>query len=376
MAPSPPGRRYFLQMKTRVALVGFGFMGRMHARVYQALPDVTIVGIVDSFPDARVEAAKLGLRSEVHSSLEDLIKSTGVDVIDVCLPTDLHAEAVVTAARAGKHVFCEKPLALDISDAERAIAAVEESGVLFQVGHCIRFWPEYQALERFVRSGRGGKLTSLSLQRRASRPGSSRDNWVVDPARSKGAVLDLHIHDTDYVIHLLGTPRAVQSVGRPGDWSRIFTHYHFDDVAVTAEGGWDYPAQWGFQMAFQAVFENAVIEFDSLSCPSLHLTIGNEPKQPLPFDKPAIASDGPGGGNISDLGGYYNELACFCDCVRHRKPPAISTGRQALETLRVTLAEMDSVRERRIIPLSTNASIGSKGAGRFRAAGIPEKRLF
>jgi predicted dehydrogenase len=337
----------------KIAIAGFGFMGQMHAKVYQALPGIEIAGIVDSFPDAQADVKRAGLAAPVSASLADLLASTQVDVVDICLPTDLHADAVILAANAGKHIFCEKPLALDLTEAERALAAVEKKGGMFQVGHCIRFWPEYQALEKFMRSGRGGKLISLALQRRASRPSYSRNDWVTDPTRSKGAVLDLHIHDTDYVLHLLGTPRSVQSIGRleQGDWSRIFTHYHFDDVVVAAEGGWDFPASWGFQMAFQAVFENAVIEYDSRSSPSLHLTIGGELRQPLAFDKPVVASAGPATGNISDLGGYYNELASFCSSIRAGKPPTINTGRQALESLRVVLAEIKSVREKKAVSL-------------------------
>lgn len=340
-------------MKTRVAIVGIGFMGQMHAKVYQALPDVEIVGIVDSFPTAAEAAAKCGITAPVSRSLEELFKSTAVDVVDVCLPTDLHVEAVIAAAQAGKHVFCEKPFALTVADAERALAAVDKAGVHFQVGQCIRFWPEYQALEAFIKSGRGGKLTSLWLQRRASKPGYSQENWLHTNQRSKGAALDLHIHDTDFVLHLFGKPQSVHSVGRKHDgaYSHIFTHYQYDGVAVTAQGGWDYPSKWGFQMAFQAIFENAVVELDSLTSPSLYLTLGNEERQPMPFTKPVVKSTGPSSGNISDLGGYYNELASFIEGVRSGVKPTLATGPQALESLRTVLAEIQSADEKRVVTL-------------------------
>jgi predicted dehydrogenase len=331
-------------MKIRVGIVGFGFMGQMHARIYQALPDVEIVGIADFSAEGVRQAAAFGLNAPIVSSLAVLLKQIDCNVIDICLPTDLHAEAIFSAACAGKHIFCEKPLALEIAEAERALAAVKENDVTLQVGQCIRFWPEYQALEQFVKSGRGGRLTSLSLQRRASRPTYSRENWLLDARRSKGAALDLHIHDTDYVLHLLGMPRAVHSIGHRegGEWTRLFTHYLFNDVAVSAEGAWDLPPQWGFQMSFQAVFEKAVIEFDTRSTPTLHLTMGKEQRQPLAFQKPVVTSSGPTGGNISELGGYYNELAYFCGKLREGKKPEIATGCQALTSLHVVLAEIES----------------------------------
>jgi len=341
-------------MEIRVAIAGLGFMGQMHAQVYLALPGVKIVGIVETFPDAKAQAEKLGLAVPIHSSLESLLGSTPVDCVDICLPTDLHAAAVIEAAYAGKHIFCEKPLALTVEEAGAALAAVEKSGVLFQVGQCIRFWPEYQALEKFIKSGCGGKLVSLSLQRRASRPAYSRENWLQNGARSKGAALDLHIHDTDFILHLLGKPQAVYSVGRSeqGSISHIFTHYIYPDVAVVAEGGWDLPEKWGFQMAFQAVFEKAVVEFDSLNSSSLYVTEGGKPKEPLPYENPQFKSSANAGGNISSLGGYYNELSYFMECVDAKKKPAIATGAQALESLRTVLAEIRSIEDRREVILS------------------------
>lgn len=329
-------------------------MGQMHAKVYQALPDVEIVGIVDSKPAIKEIAPQHGVTAPVFATLSDLLKQAEVDAIDVCLPTDLHAETVIAAAQAGKHVFCEKPLTLEVADARRMVDAVAKNNVFFQVGQCIRFWPEYQALLAFVKSGQGGKLVSLALQRRASRPTYCHNNWLHIAERSKGAALDLHIHDTDFVLFLLGTPKAVHSIGRKekGSYCHIFTNYMFDDVAVTAEGGWDLPAKWGFQMAFQAVFENAILEFDILSSPTMHLTLGDEPRKPFPFEKPQVKSNGPSSGNISDLGGYYNELAYFCQCIATSKKPEIATGQQALESLRVTLAEIQSADEKKIVSLS------------------------
>lgn len=347
-----PARVHSDYMKLRVAIIGFGFMGQMHAKVYQALEKVEIVGIVDTSSQAREAAVSLGVNAPLFPSLEEILSGAAIDIVDICLPTDLHAQAIETAAMAGKHIFCEKPFALTVADAERALGAVT-AGVHFQVGQCIRFWPEYQALESFLKSGRGGKLTSLWLQRRASKPNYSQDNWLHANYRSQGAALDLHIHDTDFILHLLGRPRAVHSIGHKTDgaYSHIFTQYQYDNVAVTAQGGWDYPSKWGFQMAFQAVFENAVVEMDSLSSPSLYLTLNDQERQPMPFARPIVKSTGPTSGNISDLGGYYNELASFCEGIRTQCKPTLATGPQALESLRTVLAEIQSADEKHIVTL-------------------------
>jgi predicted dehydrogenase len=339
-------------MKLRISLVGFGFMGQMHALVYRTLKaqgrEVEISCVVDSFPETPQKMAELGIEAPCVASLEEALRSFDSNIVDICLPTDLHAAHIQTAAHAKKHIFCEKPLALTLEEAQSALDAVEKNKVVLQVGHCIRFWPEYQALREFVASKQAGPLRRLSLLRRAARPRYSRDGWLDDVARSKGAALDLHIHDTDFVLSLLGMPRGVHSLGRKEE-TYLSTHYLYDDMTVTAEGGWDLPPCWGFQMAFQAVFANAVIDYDSLQSPTLRLTRGEEAPQALPFTKPEIGSAGKSSGNISDLGGYYNELAYFCDRLAAGQKPEIATGRQALESLRVTLAEIESAEQKIVI---------------------------
>jgi predicted dehydrogenase len=282
-----------------------------------------------------------------------MLAACAVDIIDICLPTEFHMPFFLKAISADKHVFCEKPLALTNADAKRIVAAAEKSGVFVQIGQCIRFWPEYQALEAFVKSRKAGKLLSLSLQRRAGRPGYSMGNWLNDGALSGGAALDLHIHDTDYVHHLLGRPAAVTSAATRDKtgWSHIFTTYHFKDLAVTAEGGWNYPGKWGFQMAFQAVFERGAIEFDSGGSPTLWITLGNGKKEPMPFKSPAAGESTTGTGNLSSLGGYYNEIATFISCIERGSAPKIATVSQAADSLATTLAEIQSAATGRTIKL-------------------------
>jgi predicted dehydrogenase len=247
----------------RIVICGFGFMGEMHAQAYRGIAGARLVGIADTATEAaKQKAQKLGFDVPVFSGLGEALVATSADVADICLPTDAHAGAAIEAFRAGRHVFCEKPVARAVADAAQMIQARNRAGTFCQVGHCIRFWPEYQAFERFLRQGSAGRLRSLTLQRRASRPRYSTGNWLGEPARSGGAALDLHIHDTDYVLHLFGIPDAVHSRGTrdAGGWSHLSTHYLYPGLLVQAEGGWDYPAEWGFQMAFQAVFERGAVE--------------------------------------------------------------------------------------------------------------------
>jgi predicted dehydrogenase len=329
----------------KVLVTGFGFMGGLHAQVYSLLPQARVTAVVDQdVRRAKKKVAEMGLKAEVFAELNDALRSAEVDVVDVCLPTPMHPINVRKALAAGKHVFCEKPFAATTAEARSLAAAAGRNGRMVQVGHCIRFWPEYQALERFFRDQRGGRLLSLSLFRRSGRPSYSVGNWVNQEKQSGGAAFDLHIHDTDFVHHLLGQPKAVTSVGTKDDsgWSHLFTTYHFDNLAVTAEGGWNYPAKWGFQMGFEAVFENAVINFDSRSNPTLMITEISIAPRRLAFAQPRLGKANASGGNISALGGYYNELRYFIDCLERGIKPQIATPSQAAESVRTVRAEMKS----------------------------------
>jgi len=338
----------------KTAIIGLGFMGTMHAQIYKQLRDAALVAVVDNRQaKARRDLIKLGIGARVFGTLEEMLGACEVDVVDICLPTDLHAPFALRAIAARKHVFCEKPLALTKAEGKTISAAAKKGGVFFQVGQCIRFWPEYMAFEAFVKSRKAGQLLSFSLQRRAGRPAYSVGDWLNKPSRSGGAALDLHIHDTDFVHHLLGKPEAVTSVGTRDKtgWSHIFTTYHFKNVAVTAEGGWNYPANWGFQMAFQAVFENGAVEFDSGSTPTLVATIGKGKKSPLPFKAPGAGESKTGTGNLSSLGGYYNELSAFVEHLEKKKAPKVATGDQAAESLATVLAEIQSASTGRTVKL-------------------------
>jgi predicted dehydrogenase len=338
----------------KILVTGFGFMGQLHAQVYAALPKASLAAVVDQDVDAaKKKAQRLGLTVPIYSDIDEALRAIAVDVVDVCVPTQLHPGYVRKAIAAGKHVFCEKPFAATTKEAIALATAAKKAGIKMQIGQCIRFWPEYQALEKFTRERRGGRLLSLSLYRRSGRPGYSVGDWVNKADLSGGAAFDLHIHDTDYVHHLLGKPRAVTSVGTkdPTGWSHIFTTYHFDGVAVTAEGGWNYPSQWGFQMGFEAIYENAVIEFNSRVSPTLMITEKSGERRPMAFASPKVKSAGGTKGNISSLGGYFNELNYFIDCIERGRHPEIATPAQGAESVRTVLAEIKSAATARTVKL-------------------------
>lgn len=324
--------------KIRVALVGGGFMGRMHSEVYGALEAVDLVHVCDKdLVKAEAVASPHGAR--FSSAIADVIADPEVDVVDVCLPTDLHAEVTIAALNAGKHVVCEKPMALRTEDADAMIAAAKASGKRLMIAHCIRFWPEYTILEKLVRDGSLGKLLSLNLTRYGAFPSWSTDNWLADEARAGGGALDMHIHDTDYALHLLGEPDKIVSHGNRDarGVSHVFTTMTFGETVVQLEGGWNLPSSAPFKMAFRAVFERGLANFDAGP-----LTIYEEGKEPVVPEVPRMSAAS--GGNISDLGGYYFELKYFYDRLAAGEPLDRITPESSRASLAATLEEIRQVK--------------------------------
>ena len=328
----------------KVAVVGAGFMGTMHRNVYAQLKDVQVVAVVDGEEE---KARKIASGAKVYTCMDDMLDKEKPDLVDICLPTYLHAEHVVKAAEAGAHVLCEKPMAMNLEEADRMIEAAERAGVFFMVAHCIRFWPEYVAFKEILDGGSLGGLRSLSLVRLSPTPTWSWEDWLMWASRSGSAALDLHIHDTDYVLYLFGTPKAVWSKGTwVGDGCvHIFTLYDYGDgPAVSAEGGWDMPPSYPFHMDFRATFDKGAVQMSSARQPTMTVYPAEGEPYPPALPKPDLRGV-EAGGNISEMGGYFNEIKYFVECILEGRKPEVVTPRDARESLRVVLAEMESARK-------------------------------
>jgi predicted dehydrogenase len=324
----------------RVVLVGCGFMGKMHGTVYGQLANAELVAAVDKSPD-RLAAYSEQFGCHGYTSLDEALAGGPCDVVDVCLPTDLHHSFVLQAAKAGKNVFCEKPMARTQEQAEEMARVCRENGVRLMIGHCIRFWPEYALLKQIVDSGRLGRLLSINLTRFGEFPSWSSENWLASEDRSGGGVLDMHIHDTDYAHYLLGAPDEMVSYGTVDSRgpSFVFTTMKFGNTVAHLEGGWNLPPKTPFKMAFRAIFERGAILMDGGP-----MTIYEEGKEPEAPEFPKMEAQG--GGNISDLGGYFVELKYFIDRLESGEPFEIVTPETSIQSLKTTLGEIAQIKQR------------------------------
>lgn len=311
-------------------------MGKMHANVYRLLPNAKLVSCVDHKPErAKQFAEQFGI--EGSSDFDQMVKA--VDVIDICLPTHLHAEFTVRSANEGKHVVCEKPMARSLSEADQMIEACNKAGVQLFIGHCIRFWPEYALLKQMVDDQRYGRLISLNLTRLGQFPSWSSDNWLADESKAGGGVMDMHIHDTDYALYLMGAPQEVCSFGNVDEKGPgyAFTTLRYPGAVVHLEGGWNFPEGTPFRMTFRANFEKAAVFMDGGP-----MTIYQDGKDPLIPEFAKMNAEG--GGNISDLGGYYAELEYFVNRMTSGQPLETVTPETSRASLALVIEEIRQIK--------------------------------
>ena len=153
-------------------------------------------------------------------------------------------------------MICEKPLAGSVHDAQAIARAAAEAKTFFMPAMCMRFWPEWAWLKEVISDNRYGRVLGASFLRQGTAP----PGWYRNGEMSGGAILDLHIHDTDFVCHLFGKPKAVSSRGyraQSGQIDHVSTQYLYDDVPlVVADGGWSFSEPYPFRMRYTVNFEN------------------------------------------------------------------------------------------------------------------------
>ena len=291
----------------KVGLIGCGFMGATHAKCYKCIDGVELAAVADLRREKAEDAAS-GTNAVIYSEGMDLIENADVDIIDICLPTYLHAEYALKAMEKVKYLFVEKPVTLTLSEGKALLEKSKETGCQVQVGHVVRFKDEYEELKKYVESGIYGKVINASFRRLSPRPGWGWNNWLLDYKLSGGAGQDLHIHDIDYVISVFGTPKNFYSLKNINGEknSYVNTLLQYDEFVVGVEGTWDLPSSYSFSANFRVVFEKAVVE----NAGGKFMLYTAEGASEIKIEKKASVGTVKGG-NLSDLGGHYKELAYF-----------------------------------------------------------------
>jgi predicted dehydrogenase len=261
----------------RIGIAGIGFMGWIHYLAYQKVKGVKLAAVCTRDPkklagDWRGIQGNFGPPGEQvdlsgaakYSDLAGLLGDPSIDLVDLCLPPNLHCEAAIAALRAGKHVFVEKPMALTAADCDKMVKAAEKAGKQILVGHVLPLLPEYAFARKAIASGKYGKLLGGHFKRVISDPLWLKDFF--DPAKVGGPLVDLHVHDAHLIRLLFGMPTAVTSQGRMrGDVVEYcVSQFQFADPSLVVSSASGVVNQQGrpFTHGFEIHLEKAALYFD------------------------------------------------------------------------------------------------------------------
>ncbi len=343
----------------RVGLVGVGFMGWIHYLAYQRARGVKVAALVSR--DAKKRAGDWrGIRGNfgppgqqvdlrgaaAYEDLDQLLSDPQIDLVDICLPPYLHAEATVRSLAAGKHVFCEKPIAVSLRDADRMVAAAERHGRQLLIGQVLPFFAEYAYALSLVRSGRHGRLLGGHLKRMISDPLWLADFY--DPQRVGGPLVDLHIHDAHWIRLACGQPKSVFCRGslRNDVVERATTQFIFEDPRLVVSAATGVINQQGrpFTHGFELNFEKATLLYDfavlgGKACPSLPLTLLRADGR---VENPKL----PEGDEISSFVAEINEVV---RSIRRGQASEILAGRLARDALALCHAQTRSAVQGRLV---------------------------
>ena len=330
----------------KVAVIGAGFMGSMHARIFGSLHGTELVGIADPDLD-RARAAAGNSGCAVYADYRELLDQD-VDAVSICTKDDQHLEPALLAAQLGKHVFIEKPIASTLDDARTIVAAAQTAGVHLGVGFLLRFDPRYAHVKQLIEQQRLGQVIHVTAKRNSPR--------TEGPARYGGTLpLALHVmvHDVDMVLWLLRGRTLVslyaqatdKLLGATGTQDSVFALLRFDDgTVVNLESAWALPAAARTRLDAQMT----VLGTDGL----VEVNAGESGV----YFADASATDYPDlllwpelGGSIS--GALRTELSAFIDDIRQHTT-RVASGAEAVQALEITLAIIESYTTGRVLDLT------------------------
>jgi predicted dehydrogenase len=340
---------------TRIGIVGLGFMAATHLKAYRQVAGAEVAALCN--PSGRNldgdfskvtgnvgsgEPVKLDMaRVRACRDYAELLSDPAIDLIDICAPTHAHPELAMAALRAGKHVICEKPMARTSTLAQEVVRAAADSKRFLMPAMVMRFWPEWVWIKRAMDAQVYGRTLSARFCRLAEPPGWSQKTFF-NGELSGGALLDFHIHDTDFVQFCFGRPAAVYSTGyskQSGAIDHVVTQYDVASGAIVhAEGGWTMSRGFGFSMTCRVNFEGATVDYDlARGAEALKLFEDGKPAQTITCEK---------------TDGYIEELRHIVEAVACNRPPSVVTAEDGATAVEICEAEEQSALTGKAVSLS------------------------
>jgi myo-inositol 2-dehydrogenase/D-chiro-inositol 1-dehydrogenase len=352
----------------RVGIVGIGFMGWIHYLAYLRIAGVQLKAVCTRDPKKRAGdwtsiQGNFGPRGEVvdltgvscYADVDALLADPEIDLVDVCLPPHLHQEVAIRALQAGKHVLCEKPMALTAEDCDAMLAAAERAGKQILVAHVLPFFPEYAYLRQIVAEGRYGKLLGGNFKRVISDPLWLPDFY--DLTRVGGPLVDLHVHDAHLIRMLFGMPTSLYCRGRfRGDVvSYCETLFQFADPQLVVRATSGVIDQQGrpFTHGFEVHLERATLQFefagftDQGELMPLKMLVSNESEGGQAAQQVVRPELGDG----DPIRGFEYELAEVIDSISQGKSSPILSGSLARDAIVICHQQTASAKSGQMVRL-------------------------
>ena len=259
------------------AIIGFGGLGKIHLinldKIATRRGDLVLKAICGASKENFKQSVSLNMgdvdisnidvdNCNFYDDYKQLIDTEKPDFIISTLPTFMHEEVAVYALQRGIHVFSEKPMSLTLQSCERMIEASKNSSSKLMIGHCLRYDPVYCLLREYIKNKKFGKVIRAEFSRYSRTPKWTWNNWILDPQKSGGCIIDMHVHDTDLINWFFGMPQKVNSVATDvkTPLESVFTQYYYENgLVVTAGADWAMPQKYPFTVKCIINFENATV---------------------------------------------------------------------------------------------------------------------
>ena len=293
----------------KVGLVGVGGISGAHIPVWEEMENAELIAICD----IRTERMEKYPQKRHYTDFDEMLEKEQFDIIDICLPTYLHADFAVKAMEKGINVITEKPISLKKEDVERVYSTANKNNVKFMVAQVLRFWPEYVLLKEIYDTKKYGRLLSGSMIRLGGMPKWSWAGWMSDEKRSGLVPFDLHIHDLDFMVYAFGMPKVTyQYRSKLPNQDYICLNYDFGDFSIHSEASW-YAPDYPFKAEFRFQFEDAIVSNEN----GKMIIMKNDNTV---IDLSQEAEGDTGNINLPKSNAYANEIHYFADCVEKDLP--------------------------------------------------------
>ncbi len=318
----------------RIAVMGGGTMGRVHLDAYARIPEAQVVAICDARPEI---AEELAAKHEAlaFTDVKKLFAGPEFDVVDICTPTNTHLDYIKAAAAAGKNICCEKPLARTTGQAMEALRICEDAGVTLFPAQVLRWFPEFRKLHDLIESGAIGDAVEVRTTRGSAYPRGT-DDWFADMKRSGGVVLDMIIHDFDWLRWCFGRVRRVYARGlyesniKHTDYALVTLRFE-SGVIAHVEGNW--AKAGGFDVNVEVAGTKGLLSYSNNSAVPISIELKSKEEGKIGVtvpESPTLESP------------YYLELAHFISCLEEGRKPEVS-AEDGMEAVRIGEAALRSI---------------------------------